>query len=276
MQRNAPGQPPRDAPHNLYGHGPALFALGGTPVPPSPLFEYVPSGSAPVKGVGILSMHVGFDAGYDVTYTFDGATDTWKRSTSLGPHSTVGGGQLAPTNVVVQFTPYSGEAEGNTVGEGDVWVFTDGALRVGRWVRPDHSKPARYVDAQGETDPAAVGPHVGRAAPRGRQGRRHTGADHHGCRHHDHRQEEEEGLRKEAEERPRKPVGGRYTRRMPERTTGTARVKRGLAEMLRGGVIMDVVTPEQAKDRRRRRRGRGDGARTRPRRHPPRRRRRAG
>src|SRR5579862_8540922 len=33
----------------------------------------------------------------------------------------------------------------------------------------------------------------------------------------------------------------------PERTTGTARVKRGLAEMLRGGVIMDVVTPEQAK-----------------------------
>jgi pyridoxal 5'-phosphate synthase pdxS subunit len=26
------------------------------------------------------------------------------------------------------------------------------------------------------------------------------------------------------------------------RTTGTARVKRGLAEMLRGGVIMDVVT----------------------------------
>ena len=32
-----------------------------------------------------------------------------------------------------------------------------------------------------------------------------------------------------------------------ERTTGTARVKRGLAEMLRGGVIMDVVTAEQAR-----------------------------
>src|SRR5215475_4299219 len=31
------------------------------------------------------------------------------------------------------------------------------------------------------------------------------------------------------------------------RVAGTARVKRGLAEMLRGGVIMDVVTPEQAK-----------------------------
>jgi len=32
-----------------------------------------------------------------------------------------------------------------------------------------------------------------------------------------------------------------------ERTTGTVRVKRGLAEMLRGGVIMDVVNSEQAK-----------------------------
>ena len=31
------------------------------------------------------------------------------------------------------------------------------------------------------------------------------------------------------------------------RSTGTLNVKRGLAEMLKGGVIMDVVTPDQAK-----------------------------
>ncbi|MFB7842518.1 pyridoxal 5'-phosphate synthase lyase subunit PdxS [Microbacterium sp. NPDC056052] len=37
------------------------------------------------------------------------------------------------------------------------------------------------------------------------------------------------------------------TELVPESTTGTGRVKRGLAEMLKGGVIMDVVTPEQAK-----------------------------
>src|SRR3712207_7760290 len=29
--------------------------------------------------------------------------------------------------------------------------------------------------------------------------------------------------------------------------TGTTRVKRGMAEQLKGGVIMDVVTPDQAK-----------------------------
>ena len=32
-----------------------------------------------------------------------------------------------------------------------------------------------------------------------------------------------------------------------DQSTGTARVKRGMAEMLKGGVIMDVVTAEQAK-----------------------------
>ncbi|PEG33822.1 pyridoxal 5'-phosphate synthase lyase subunit PdxS, partial [Mycolicibacterium agri] len=32
-----------------------------------------------------------------------------------------------------------------------------------------------------------------------------------------------------------------------DETCGTARVKRGMAEMLKGGVIMDVVTPEQAR-----------------------------
>ena len=34
---------------------------------------------------------------------------------------------------------------------------------------------------------------------------------------------------------------------MADVTIGTDRVKRGMAEMLKGGVIMDVVTPEQAK-----------------------------
>src|SRR5437773_5223725 len=34
---------------------------------------------------------------------------------------------------------------------------------------------------------------------------------------------------------------------MSTHETGTFRVKRGLAEMLKGGVIMDVVTPEHAK-----------------------------
>ena len=40
---------------------------------------------------------------------------------------------------------------------------------------------------------------------------------------------------------------GRGSATSSPRTTGTGMVKRGLATQLRGGVIMDVVTPEQAK-----------------------------
>ena len=44
--------------------------------------------------------------------------------------------------------------------------------------------------------------------------------------------------------------GGRPPQTPPQATesaAGTARVKRGMAEMLKGGVIMDVVTSDQAK-----------------------------
>ncbi len=50
---------------------------------------------------------------------------------------------------------------------------------------------------------------------------------------------------------------------------GTMRVKSGLAEMLKGGVIMDVTTAEQARIAEDAGRRRGDGARAGARRHPP-------
>jgi hypothetical protein len=148
MVRNEPNQPPRDAPHNLYGLGPALFALGGQPVSPKPLFQYAVAG-APVAGTGVLSMHLGFSGGYDPTYTWDPASATWMRAIDGTPQTVSSGAPVAPTNVVVQFTPYTGEAEGQTVGEGDVWVFSGGTVRMGRWVRPDKTQPAHYVDASG-------------------------------------------------------------------------------------------------------------------------------
>ena len=143
--------------HNLYGLGGELFALGGQPVPPKPLFDYLPNGAPPVTAEGILEFHVGFEAGYDPTWTWDGGTGTWKRSVDGVPQTVVGGAQIAPANVVIQFTPYSGEAEAQTVGEGDAWIFSDGTVRAGRWVRPDKGQPARYVDAAGATIPLRPG-----------------------------------------------------------------------------------------------------------------------
>ena len=82
-----------------------------------------------------------------------------------------------------------------------------------------------------------------------------------------------------------RPVRRRLTRRARRRPavsyswlamaeTGTFRVKRGLAEMLKGGVIMDVTTADQARIAEDAGRRRGDGARAGAGRHPRRGRRR--
>jgi hypothetical protein len=152
MQRNAPGQPPRAAPHNLYAIGPKLLELGGDPKPPPPLFQYLPGDAPPIPGPGVVSFRVGFLQGYDPTYSWDAASHTWKRTHSQdgAPFTVVGGAQIAPTNVVIQFTQYANEGEGQTVGEGNVWVFTDGVVRKGTWVRQNKAQPAKYFDANGQ------------------------------------------------------------------------------------------------------------------------------
>jgi hypothetical protein len=153
MVRNERNQPPRQAPHNLYGLGPALFDLGGDPKPPAALFGYLPAGTPAVNAQGVIDFHVGFQVGYDPTWAWDGASGTWKRSIcapTCVPQTVTGGAQIAPQNVVIQSTTYTGEAEGQTVGSGDVWVFSDGTVRQGKWNRPDKTKPAQYVDAAGQ------------------------------------------------------------------------------------------------------------------------------
>jgi len=157
MVRNEPNQPPRDAPHNLYGLGQPLFDLGGDPKPSPALFLYMPNGAPPLNEQGVIDFHVGFQVGYDPVWTWVGATGTWARSIGGVPQTVVGGAPIAPTNVVIQFTQYTGEAEAQTVGEGDVWVFTDGTIRQGRWVRPDKGRPAKYVDAAGNPIPLRPG-----------------------------------------------------------------------------------------------------------------------
>src|SRR5437879_13283009 len=51
----------------------------------------------------------------------------------------------------------------------------------------------------------------------------------------------------DAQKQASMPDPAQEARARSAHVTGTARVKRGMAEMLKGGVIMDVVTAEQAK-----------------------------
>jgi hypothetical protein len=136
------------APHNLFGHADALIAKGGSPVPPPPLFSYVSANEA-FAGDPVAAFSVGFEMGYDVSYAYDAASRTWQRSMGGAPFTDASGQQVAPTNVVVQFTDYPAESEGQTVGQGDAWVFADGKVARGRWNRPQREQPAQYVDAAG-------------------------------------------------------------------------------------------------------------------------------
>jgi Protein of unknown function (DUF3048) N-terminal domain/Protein of unknown function (DUF3048) C-terminal domain len=144
----------RAAPLNLFGRPAELIGKGGQPVPPRPLFRYLGKNEQ-LTGDPATAVHVGFKAGFDPTYTYDAQSRTWKRSIGLAPFNGASGQQVAPTNVIVQFTNYEGgvgspTAEGVTVGEGDAWVFTDGKVIRGRWTRPAKEQPAQYVDAAGK------------------------------------------------------------------------------------------------------------------------------
>jgi Protein of unknown function (DUF3048) N-terminal domain/Protein of unknown function (DUF3048) C-terminal domain len=144
----------RRAPHNLFGRPAGLIAKGGQPLPPPKLFDYLAQNEQS-PGDPATATHIGFAPGYDPTYTYDAPTRTWKRSYGNAPFTVTTGEQVAPTNVVVQFTQYqdgtgSPTAEGVTVGQGDVWVFTDGKVVRGRWTRPAKEQHAKYVDAAGK------------------------------------------------------------------------------------------------------------------------------
>jgi len=142
----------RQAPHNLYARTALLWARGGTPVPPEPLFQYVEKGEE-FAGEPIASFHVDLQAGYDVAYVWDPGTRGWKRfSQGLEPFLVTGPTpvQVAPTNVIVQLVPYGSGADGNLIGTGEAWIFSNGRLVKGTWAKLYPPAPTVFADAAGK------------------------------------------------------------------------------------------------------------------------------
>ena len=153
----------RQAPHNLYGYPDGFLAYGGAPVPPQALFSYLDAGEV-FAGEPVESFTVGLstDTDYDPSYTWEPTSRTWLRSVAGEASTMASGVQVAPTNVVIQFTTYDPEpgvfqAMGITTGSGEVWVFTDGKLAKGTWTRNDPNLPATYTDAAGKPIKLAPG-----------------------------------------------------------------------------------------------------------------------
>lgn len=161
----APGSYFRDsarrAPHNLYVRADELFSRApqGTPGP-TQLFLYRKVGEGNPPGAqgaqGVDLNWGGGGASSNVSWRWDEKTRTYKRDQRGRPHLDSGGSQLDATNVVVLATNYGQSAadsrspEAQTVGSGEAFVFTDGAVIHGRWDRPDIAKPASLVDDTGK------------------------------------------------------------------------------------------------------------------------------
>jgi len=151
-------RPGRSAPQNLYTSTGALFSRAPAgAAPPARLAGFLPD-VASFSGPGampVATMHVVPAPFVTAGYDWDGASGTWLRTTDGRPHLLEGGGRIAPTTVVVQFTPYLEFAADSKVrypdvlGGGDVWVFANGRLVTGTWAKASPETPTTFTDAGG-------------------------------------------------------------------------------------------------------------------------------
>jgi len=144
------------APHNLFAVAPQLFAFGGTPVPPPPLFSYRPS-TQKAGGLAVVSFVVTFPSMYPVTWTWDTATASWDR-TLFGMADVTGTGvRESPKNVIVMFVNYvngigTEASYANLQGSGTAAFFVDGKETEGTWSRgPSKADVIQYKTANGKT-----------------------------------------------------------------------------------------------------------------------------
>jgi hypothetical protein len=161
----------RPAPDNQFTRTPQLFAAAAKDQPPAkPLFTYVrpgepwpPNGvqAAPLNGVTLALPRITID------WDWNAQAGLWMRRSDGQPHVTTDGGQLAVTNVVLQFVPYdlSGDVDaggnrvpyGNVIGKNKVWYLVGGKVYEGEWQKGSPGELTRYLDKNGNPMPLVPG-----------------------------------------------------------------------------------------------------------------------
>lgn len=148
----------RSAPYNLYTSTEALFGKAPDGAKAPPRFAqflrqgepFNPPGATPATRVTVQA-----SPGVTAAYEWDPASSTFKRSTNGSAHTLEGGGQIAPTNIIVQFTPYSRFSADakvtypEVVGSGDAAFFAGGSTIRGRWTKTAPDAVTTYTDAAG-------------------------------------------------------------------------------------------------------------------------------
>lgn len=144
----------RSSPHDLYASSNGAWSLApADAAPPAQQFQYLAPGVA-AAGTAQAGVNLEMD-GLSVEWRFDAASGTYLRSNGGTPHMDALSGQVSTNNVVVMFVDYQPSAadgnspEAQTIGSGEVWVFTGGVLVKGTWSRADRLQPIAFTDANG-------------------------------------------------------------------------------------------------------------------------------
>lgn len=147
----------RRAPHNLYVDADSLWTKAPEGLtPPAPIFGYRRTGEpSPPNAVAAQGVDIVWGGGVSapVSWRWDTKVRMYLRNQRGRAHiDAATQTQIAAKNVVVMVTEYgqspadARSPEAHPIGSGELYVYTNGRVIHGSWVRPDVNKPALLVD----------------------------------------------------------------------------------------------------------------------------------
>ena len=169
----------RFAPHNVYTSGKELYTLsrrlGAKNQVMKPAWRFAPDASLAFRPVGgTISTVYPWNT---ITYRYDRATNTYRRSVSGEKRQTDRGRKafVAPKNVIVMsmsFAPLNDGSkkhrlEAQFIGQGPAWISTNGKTIKGTWKKTPMTSPTRFYDKAGNLVTLTVGQTFVQVMPRG-------------------------------------------------------------------------------------------------------------
>ncbi|HZA27382.1 MAG TPA: DUF3048 domain-containing protein [Actinomycetota bacterium] len=156
--------PNRSEPHHVFSSTSVLYE-GAAGDPPEPVFSFDPDRPTNEKRARLI--HLDFSPFGNVFWRFSPKNRVWLRSHDEEPHTLEDGSRVSAVNVVVQVVKVRPseilDAAGNpspeidAVGSGKAYVFRNGRVIEGRWMRESEDDVTEFVDAGGAEIPLAPG-----------------------------------------------------------------------------------------------------------------------
>ncbi len=144
----------RPGPHDLYASSRGAWSLAPEGAgPPPQQFRYLVAGDV-AAGDAATGVDLVMD-GLPIEWRFDAASGTYLRSNGGTPHNDALSGQVSTHNVIIMVVDYQpspadrNSPEAQTIGSGEVHIYTGGTLQVGTWSRPDRLSAVVLTDAAG-------------------------------------------------------------------------------------------------------------------------------